>query len=326
MKVQWHPARGTRPVVSIELEAPRQRAVAAAAGVLAVFLLAFPLSFSAVLAHWRRWAAGEEAALLNARRREALEVATSGLRETDERLETDRDLLIRIAFLYDLPAVLNAADPLAGSPSNPEDRLVNTERKLVALSQSVAAVAQAESENPTWPSLTPSISPVAEASSVVADGFGWRTSRLTGESEFSTGADIAAPEGSAVFATADGVVRWAGSFPLRMNSPYGHLGKIVAIKNGDRAVTIFGNLDAVAVKRGARVRRGEKVGTVGQNRWAGAPRLRYEVWKLGGAEPVPIDPAIAMLNLRPPNVPAILRKAMFETSSSRYAPLPLEFR
>jgi murein DD-endopeptidase MepM/ murein hydrolase activator NlpD len=326
MRIQWHPGSGKRQVVAFEISARGQRILVALLAAAALLLAVLPLSLSTVLLRWRRRAADEEAALLNARRKEALEVATSGLRETDERLANDRDLLLRILYLYDLHALLRAPDPLAEPPPDPEGRLAATEREIEILSRVVEAIRDVEARNPDWARATPSIAPLPEAVLVIAEGFGWRVSKLTSETEFSTGADLAAPEGSPAYAPADGVVRWAGSFPLRARSPYGHLGKIVAIRHGDRMVTVFGNLASVAVKREARVRRGEKIGTVGQSRWVNAPRLRYEVWRLGGAAPQPINPAIAMLNIRVADVPGILKKAAARTSAHNYAPLPAEMR
>ncbi len=326
MKFQWHPGSGKRPVVSFEISPRGQRIVAAILGASAILLVSLPLSLCTVLLQWRRREANEEATLLNTRRREALEVATSGLRETDDRLASDRDLLLRILFLDDLPALLRAPDPLARKPLDPEDRLEATERELATLTRAVEAIGQVEREHPDWPGITPSVAPVPEAALVVADGFGWGVSKLTGETEFSTGADLAAPEGSPVCAAADGVVRWAGTFPFRPASPYGHYGRIVAIRHGDRMVTVYGNLATVTARRGARVRRGERIGSVGQSRWLNAPRLRYEVWRLGGGEPVPFDPTIAMLNYRAPDVPGTVKKAFSRAPARNYAPLPSEFR
>lgn len=326
MKFQWHPGSGKHAVISFEIAPRGQKLWAALLGASALLLASLPLSLSTVLLQWRRRAASEEATLLNARRREALEVATSGLRETDERLATDRDLLLRILYLDDLQAFLRTPDPLAETPRDPEDRLEATERELAALSRAVEAIRIVEQQHPDWPSTTPSMAPVPEAALVVADGFGWNVSKLTGETEFSTGADLAAPEGSPVFAAADGVVRWAGPFPLRPASPYGHLGKIVAVRHGDRLVTLYGNLATVSARRGARVRRGEKIGTVGESRWVSAPRLRYEVWRLGPGDAVPFDPTIVMLNYRAPDVPGVVKRGMTRVSPRNYAPLPAEFR
>jgi murein DD-endopeptidase MepM/ murein hydrolase activator NlpD len=63
-------------------------------------------------------------------------------------------------------------------------------------------------------------------------------------------------------------------------------------------VTVYGNLETVGVVRGARVRRGERIGTVGESPWFGAPRARYEVWRLSEGEPAPVDPRLAVLGNR----------------------------
>lgn len=323
MKIQYHPASGRRTVVALELSPARQKLVTALLLFLAAVLGGFPLLFSTVLVRWRRGEVESEVVALNQRRKEALELATSALRQTASRLALDSDLLGRIAFLYDQPALARRASTFPESGGADAGRLAATEAELEFLRAALERIEEVERANPEWPTQSPSISPVPESALVPTNPFGWTTSRLTGEREFLPGLDLACPAGVPVLATADGVVRWAGAYPIRPGSPYGHLGRIVAIRHGERAVTIFGYLESAQVRRGQNVRRGERIGTVGTSPWVNAPRLRFEVWRFPG--PTPIDPRLSMLNVSDSEVAPALRQAL--RGSPRNAPeLPAEFR
>ncbi|HKB72233.1 MAG TPA: M23 family metallopeptidase [Thermoanaerobaculia bacterium] len=330
MKLQWHPASGKRTVFSLDLEGPGGAVVGAAAVVCALLWLALPPSLGAVLARWRRGRAEAEVSILNARRREALDLATSALRHASERLETDRTLVARIAFLYGLRPlarrIVGGAAPASASPNAPAANVLeDAERRVAVLTQAVAALEAHEARDPASASLTPSIAPLPDAAWVVTGDFGWRTSRITGRTEYSAGVDFAAPRGRPVFATADGVVRWTGPVSLRGGPAYFRFGKVVAIRHGARAVTVYGNLDNVSVARGQRVRRGDRIGTVAESLWFGAPRLRYEVWRTSEGEPFPVDPRLAMLRDRSPGVLDALRKALASSPRPPF-PLPGDFR
>ena len=71
----------------------------------------------------------------------------------------------------------------------------------------------------------------------------------------SNGVEIAAAEGSKVEAIHEGIVAFADTF-----AGYGNL---VILDHGSQAFSLYGNLLDIAVKRGARVDRGEAIGTVG---------------------------------------------------------------
>jgi murein DD-endopeptidase MepM/ murein hydrolase activator NlpD len=325
LRIQYHPASGKRTVLSWELSAAKQSQAAAVMFLIAALLAGFPLVFSTVLARWQRREAESEVAVLNLRRKEALDLATSALRETRERLESDSGQLGRIAFLYDLPAVARSVSAFPRPAGDGPARLEATETELDFLRGVLRKLSEVEARHADWPAESPSVSPVSESALVPTGRFGWEVSRLTGQREFLTGIDFASPAGHAVSAPADGVVRWAGTFPIRPGSPYGHLGRIVAIRHGDRAVTIFGYLESTEVGRGQIVRRGDRIGAVGMSPWVAAPRLRFEVWldREGGA--VPIDPRLAMLNVSGPEIEEALRLAL-RGAPRNFPELPAEFR
>jgi septal ring factor EnvC (AmiA/AmiB activator) len=71
----------------------------------------------------------------------------------------------------------------------------------------------------------------------------------------SRGIEIGAPEHAAVHALHDGMVAYAGAFA--------GFGRLVIVDHGSQTFTLYGNLGEMTVQRGARIRRGESLGTVG---------------------------------------------------------------
>jgi len=87
------------------------------------------------------------------------------------------------------------------------------------------------------------------------------------------GVDFAAPVGTPVRAAGDGVVRLAGR-----NGDYGvH----IAVDHGDRTVTTYSHLRAVApgVRAGRAVRQGQMIGWVGRTGLATGPHLHFALFR-----------------------------------------------
>jgi murein DD-endopeptidase MepM/ murein hydrolase activator NlpD len=84
------------------------------------------------------------------------------------------------------------------------------------------------------------------------------------------GVDYAAPVGTPVRATANGVVRFAGR--------QGGYGNVVVVQHAGEHSTLYAHLSAIApgARTGARVRQGETIGLVGATGWATGPHLHYE--------------------------------------------------
>jgi murein DD-endopeptidase MepM/ murein hydrolase activator NlpD len=100
-------------------------------------------------------------------------------------------------------------------------------------------------------------------------GFGERTDPFSGEGARHTGVDISAPMGTAVKATADGVVLSAG-----WNGGYG---RCVIVDHGNGYQTWYGHLSKIDVMEGEEIRQGETLGLVGMTGRATGPHLHYEV-------------------------------------------------
>ncbi len=115
-------------------------------------------------------------------------------------------------------------------------------------------------------SSTPSVAPVR---GVVNSGFGSRRDPFTGEGAFHQGLDISTRHDEPVLATAAGVVVRSG-----LSGDYGNSVEI-AHRTGYR--TIYGHLDAILVREGQHVRRGERVGLAGSTGRSTGTHLHYEV-------------------------------------------------
>jgi murein DD-endopeptidase MepM/ murein hydrolase activator NlpD len=86
------------------------------------------------------------------------------------------------------------------------------------------------------------------------------------------GLNIAASKGTAVIAADNGVVAYAGN-ELR------GFGNLLLIRHADGWVTAYAHLDHIDVERGAEVKRGQKIGGVGQSGGVPTPQLHFEVRK-----------------------------------------------
>lgn len=109
-------------------------------------------------------------------------------------------------------------------------------------------------------------------------GFGFRKSPFTGRPEFHEGIDIAARRGTPVFAPAEGTVE-------RVGRRRGY-GLQVFIAHGHGLLTSYAHLNKALVKAGQKVRKGQKIGIVGNTGRSTGPHLHYEV-RMNG---VPLDP------------------------------------
>lgn len=103
-------------------------------------------------------------------------------------------------------------------------------------------------------------------------GFGRRWGRLH------AGTDFAAPHGTPIYSTADGVVVSAG-----WSSGYGRL---VKIQHEFGIETRYAHLSKIRVKKGQRVSRGQQIGDMGNTGRSTGTHLHYEV-RVGGK---PVNP------------------------------------
>ncbi|KAF2958176.1 peptidoglycan-binding protein [Thermotoga sp. Ku-13t] len=112
---------------------------------------------------------------------------------------------------------------------------------------------------------------------VISSPFGWRRHPITKQMSFHSGIDIAAPEGTPVFASAPGTVIFAGE-------KVGY-GLLVEVK-GSREIFRYAHLSKITVYVGQRVERGTLIGRVGSTGVSTGPHLHFEIEVLNKGETV----------------------------------------
>ena len=104
-------------------------------------------------------------------------------------------------------------------------------------------------------------------------GYGMRKDPFNKRPAFHAGVDFGAYRLAPIVATADGVVKFVGR-----NGGYG---RTVEIDHGHGFVTRYAHLEKTYVKRGARVKMGEKIGGMGSTGRSTATHLHYEIYFQG---------------------------------------------
>jgi murein DD-endopeptidase MepM/ murein hydrolase activator NlpD len=100
-------------------------------------------------------------------------------------------------------------------------------------------------------------------------GYGKRIDQVYKSLIFHPGIDFAVPEGTAVFASADGKIEKSG----RKRG----MGERIVINHGNGYKTVYAHLDKIFVNIGKSVKRGQKIGTVGMTGKTLIPHLHYEI-------------------------------------------------
>lgn len=111
------------------------------------------------------------------------------------------------------------------------------------------------------------------------------------------GVDYAAPIGTKIKVTADGVVEFVGQ-----QSGYGN---VISIRHQGKYSTLYGHMSGFAsgMRKGTRVSQGDVIGYVGMTGWATGPHLHYE-FKVDNVQQDPLKVAL------PNNVPLEPRNMM----------------
>lgn len=153
---------------------------------------------------------------------------------------------------------------------------------------------------------TPAIQPVSNKDLTrIASGFGYRIDPIYKTAKFHAGLDFTAPQGTPIYATADGTIGLAG------NAGNGY-GNHVIINHGYGYETLYGHMIRVKVRPGQKVKRGEVIGWVGSTGKSTGPHCHYEVHKNGQR----IDPVYFFYNdLTPEQFDLLLKKAAASNQS-----------
>jgi murein DD-endopeptidase MepM/ murein hydrolase activator NlpD len=147
---------------------------------------------------------------------------------------------------------------------------------------------------------TPAIQPVSNKDLTrVASGFGYRIDPIYKTVKLHAGLDFAAPQGTPIYATANGTVTVAG------NTGNGY-GNHVVINHGYGYETLYGHMVKVKARVGQQIKRGEVIGYVGSTGKSTGPHCHYEVHKNGQK----IDPVYFFYNdLTPEQYDLLLKRA-----------------
>jgi murein DD-endopeptidase MepM/ murein hydrolase activator NlpD len=153
---------------------------------------------------------------------------------------------------------------------------------------------------------TPAIQPLSNKDlNRIASGFGYRIDPVYKTVKMHAGLDFAAPQGTPIYATANGTVTIAG------NKGNGY-GNHVIINHGYGYETLYGHMVKVKSNPGQKVTRGEIIGWVGNTGKSTGPHCHYEVHKNGNK----IDPVYFFYNdLTPDQFDRLLKQAAASNQS-----------
>lgn len=114
----------------------------------------------------------------------------------------------------------------------------------------------------------------------ISSTFGKRRHPIHGSWRNHNGVDYAAPHGTPIQATADGVVEFIGT-----QRGYG---KVIILKHHSGYSTLYAHQSRFepGLKKGSKVQQGQRIGYVGATGWATGPHLHYE-FRINGK---PVDP------------------------------------
>ena len=272
----------------------------------------------------------EERGIQRERLRENVVQMTSLERSLDEQ----RIRVEKLITVYGLERTLGQGGFSTPNRAAADEPLTDARRREISLMSSMRRLqeqldllARYEAANAEIVRHTPSVLPVPPDQFVLTSPFGNRVSPFTRTADFHKGLDLSAPVGTPIYATADGVVTFAGRYPISHSVNWWRFGNVVTIKHADRFITIYAHCDTVRVKAGQPVKQGQIIATVGNTGWSTNAHLHYEV-RSDMEQPgtyAPIDPRIYILNYQWPNEAVLLMRARTTKDYRNFDPLPSSF-
>lgn len=261
------------------------------------------------------------------------------LAELEQRMATLDLRKRKILFVYGLERTRGLTVPVAAPPAEESSEaessiytqlLEQGERKRQRIESGLGAYERAlrliggyEATHGEEVRSTPSICPLRGRDFVLFSPFGRRHSPFTGEPELHAGIDLAAPLGSPVFGAADGRVAFAGQVSLERSAHWFRMGNLVVLDHGRGFYTLYGHLDRIEVRSGVPVRRGQRLGTVGNSGWSRSPHLHYEVrHPMADGTVAPVEPLLFILDRTWPNEEPRLLQARRSPPLRSFEPLP----
>jgi murein DD-endopeptidase MepM/ murein hydrolase activator NlpD len=161
------------------------------------------------------------------------------------------------------------------SDSEMSDKLISSistlEQKMSALEESYSKIDTMMTALGSKRNKIPSIQPVTNHElTLLTAAYGTLMHPFYRTLQHHQGVDYAIPEGTRVFATADGVVK-------EIKGKNSTSGLTVIIDHGNGYTTSYSHLQSAKVKRGKRVQRGDIIALSGNSGLSLAPHLHYEV-------------------------------------------------
>jgi murein DD-endopeptidase MepM/ murein hydrolase activator NlpD len=144
-------------------------------------------------------------------------------------------------------------------------------KKLYILSKSYDELEELANKKEEMLASIPAIQPIKSGKQIrIASGFGWRVHPLYKVVKFHEGLDFSGPLGTDIYATGDGTV-------VEVEYSRRGYGNKVVISHGYGYKTLYAHMHKFNVRRGQKVKRGEKIGTIGNTGLSTGPHLHYEV-------------------------------------------------
>ena len=198
------------------------------------------------------------------KKRDILERAYENMKKQNSELEhsmkiTQQSLESKKAELSELSDSLTEIETLIGLKPIADE----------SLQKRVSVAKLSSSERATLLQLIPSGSPVAYHG--ITSKFGYRIHPTLKKREFHRGTDMKAKMRTPVYATADGIVEWAG---MHKRSGFGNL-VILAHIYGFKSY--YGHLNKIVIKSGQFVKKGQLIAYTGNSGLSNGPHLHYEI-------------------------------------------------
>lgn len=193
-----------------------------------------------------------------------MQISNTALKEKNKLLnksmkETENILSIKKDELEDLSESLSKIEMMIGL-NPPEDTPLKERINLTKVnSQEMMVLLQ----------FVPSGTPIEFKG--ITSKFGYRMHPILKRREFHHGIDMRAKMKTPVYATADGIVEWAG---MKKKSGYGRL---IVIQHNYGFKTYFGHLKKVVVKSGQFIKKGDLIAYSGNSGRSNGPHLHYEI-------------------------------------------------
>jgi len=163
----------------------------------------------------------------------------------------------------------NELDELSESLSEIESMIGLSTDLNVTLEERVNATKLNTEHRTTLLQFIPNGSPIEYKG--ITSKYGYRTHPVLNRKEFHRGSDMKAKKNTPVYATADGMVEWAG---MHKKSGYGRL---IILEHNYGFKSYFGHLNKIVVKSNKFVKKGDLIAYTGNTGMSSGPHLHYEI-------------------------------------------------